>query len=274
MPPEVLPRLARTVEAAGLDELWVWEDCFKQSAIASAATALALTERVTVGIGLMPAPLRNVALCAMETAMLARLHPGRLIAGVGHGVQDWMGQAGARVDSPLTLLREYATALRSLLAGEELTTDGRYVRLDHVRLDWPPDQPPPLYLGGSGPKSLRLAAELGDGVLLTNALSDEANAEVNRTIADVRGPGHPMVATLITATGPDASERLARELPLWGARPEPTVGVAGDADDIAGAIRRLGEIGATSVVIQPTADEPDLAGLIALIGNEVRSALG
>src|SRR6187200_97052 len=87
LPPERLRSIAVAVEEAGLDELWVWEDCFKESAIASATAALAWTSRLTVGIGLMPAPLRNVAVCAMEVAMIARMFPERVIAGVGHGVQ-------------------------------------------------------------------------------------------------------------------------------------------------------------------------------------------
>jgi alkanesulfonate monooxygenase SsuD/methylene tetrahydromethanopterin reductase-like flavin-dependent oxidoreductase (luciferase family) len=61
-------------------------------------TTLAATCRPTVP----PERLRNVALTAMETAMLHRLFPGRVTVGVGHGVQDWMGQVGARVESPLT----------------------------------------------------------------------------------------------------------------------------------------------------------------------------
>src|SRR3954471_14606822 len=142
-PPETLPALARSVERHGLDELWVWEDCFKQSGVASAAVARATTSGLRVGIGLLPVPLRNVALTAMELATLERLFPGRLVAGVGHGVQTWMEQAGARVASPLTLLREYATALRALLAGDRVSVSGRYVRLDDVALDWPPDVPPP-----------------------------------------------------------------------------------------------------------------------------------
>ena len=56
-------------------------------------------------------PLRNVALTAMEIATLARLFPGRLTVGVGHGVLDWMSQVGGRVESPMTLLREYTAAL-------------------------------------------------------------------------------------------------------------------------------------------------------------------
>ncbi|CAM5603823.1 LLM class flavin-dependent oxidoreductase OS=Streptomyces tendae OX=1932 GN=F3L20_04795 PE=4 SV=1 [Streptomyces tendae] len=73
----------------------------------------------------------------MEAASLHRMFPGRPILGVGHGVQDWMGQVGARVGSPLTLLREHLLALRALLAGETVTTKGRYVTLDGVALDWP-----------------------------------------------------------------------------------------------------------------------------------------
>ena len=92
-------------------------------------------------------PLRNVAITAMELATLERLFPGRVMPGVGHDVRDWMGQVGARAESPMTLLREYATALRALLHGEQVTTSGRYVRLDGVALDWPPSPPPPLLVG-------------------------------------------------------------------------------------------------------------------------------
>ena len=150
LPPERLHSVARAAEEAGLDELWVWEDCFKESAIASATAALAWTSRLTVGIGLMPAPLRNVAVCAMEVAMLARMFPGRLIAGVGHGVQDWMAQVGARVGSPLTLLEEYAGALRRLLDGDRVSVSGRYVNLDAVALNWPPDARPTADAGWGG----------------------------------------------------------------------------------------------------------------------------
>lgn len=270
--PEALTGLARAVERAGLDELWVWEDCFKQSGIASAAVALASTSRLRVGIGLMPAPLRNVALTAMELATLERQFPGRLISGVGHGVQEWMAQVGVRPASPLTLLREYATALRALLAGETVTSAGRYVQLDAVALDWPPADPLPLMIGGSGPKSIDLAAELGDGNLLAAAMSDAEIADVAERVTAVRGIGHPLVATEIVATGPGARERVDAEVPRWGKQPD-GVGTAGDAAAVAGTVQRLAGLGVTSVVFQPTQDEPDLEGLIALLGERVRPLL-
>ncbi len=269
--PERLTDLARAVEASGLDELWVWEDCFKQSGVASAAVALAVTGRIRVGIGLLPAPLRNVALTAMELATLERQFPGRLIAGVGHGVQSWMAQVGARARSPLTLMEEYSTALRRLLDGETVSVEGEYVQLDQVALDWPPSPPPPLMLGGEGPKSVAQAARLGDGNLLSAAPSSE---QITDLVALVRAhtddPDHAVVATQIVATGADATERVAAEVPKWGKEPAPGIGVGGDAETIAADVRRLVGLGVTTLIFQPTEDEPDLLGLVRFLGEEVK----
>ncbi|MGA5892613.1 LLM class flavin-dependent oxidoreductase, partial [Streptomyces cellulosae] len=164
---ERLRSVVRAADAAGLDELWLWEDCFWEGGISTGAAALAWSERLRVGIGLLPVPLRNVAVTAMEAASLHRLFPGRPVIGVGHGVQDWMGQVGARVESPLTLLREHLLALRALLAGETVTTKGRYVSLDDVTLDWPPPGPVDVLAGGIGPRTVRLTGEAADGTILT-----------------------------------------------------------------------------------------------------------
>lgn len=273
LPPEQLIGLAQTADREGLDVLWVWEDCFAESGVTTAAAALASTSRLRVGIALLPVPLRNVAVTAMEFATLERLFPGRLIAGVGHGVQDWMGQVGARVRSPLTLLREYTTALRALLAGERVTTTGEYVRLDGVALNWPPSPAPPLMVGGEGPKSLRLAAELGDGLLLGGG----TNAQVASAIAvaqEVRGPGFPVVTNHIVSAGAGAQERLDRELRIWSRPTGEGVGAAGDGAAIAASIDRLAKLGCTHIAVQPTADEPDLHGLVHLLAHDVQSQVG
>ena len=278
-PPEQLRSLAQAADAAGLDELWVWEDCFKESGIASAAAALAWTERITVGVGLLPVPLRNVGLTAMEIATLDRLFPGRFVAGVGQGVQSWMGQVGARVESPMTLLREYAGALRRLLNGERVSVAGRYVTLDDVALDWPPLTPPALLLGGAGPKSLQLAGELGDGTLLTGALTDDEVREACMLIAKANSGGssasavHDILATQIVATGAGAQERVDAEVVKWEKEAGRGIGVAGDAATIAASVRRLASFGVTAVSVQPTEDEPDLAGFINFLGREVRPLL-
>ena len=128
-PPEDMPELARRVEAAGFDELWMWEDCFWAGGIAAAGAALAATSRIRVGVGIFPAPMRNPVTLAMEIAGLARVYPGRVLPGIGHGIAEWMRQIGALPRSQLGLLEEVIAAVRALLAGEELTVQGRYVQL-------------------------------------------------------------------------------------------------------------------------------------------------
>jgi alkanesulfonate monooxygenase SsuD/methylene tetrahydromethanopterin reductase-like flavin-dependent oxidoreductase (luciferase family) len=268
LPPERLRPVAWAAEDAGLDELWLWEDCFWTGGIATAATVLAGTRRLSVGVGILPAPLRNVAATAMEVAALERLFPGRTHIGVGHGVQDWMGQVGARVSSPMTLLREYTDGLRALLRGERLTVAGRYVKLTDVALDWPPVAAPPIYVGAVGPKTLALAAAHGDGTVLTQKTSPDRVREV----AAAAGDGHQVVVYLIAATGPGAAERVVAELDRFDGPSVPVedLAVAGDAETIAAAVRRFGDAGATRVILQPTLDEPDPEGFLRFAGREVR----
>jgi alkanesulfonate monooxygenase SsuD/methylene tetrahydromethanopterin reductase-like flavin-dependent oxidoreductase (luciferase family) len=278
LPPERLQSVAQAADADGLDELWLWEDCFRESGVASAAAALAWTSRLRVGVGLLPVPLRNVALTAMEMSTLSRMFPGRILTGVGHGVQDWMGQVGARASSPLTLLREYTTALRSLLDGATVTTHGRYVQLDGVALDWPPNPPPPLLAGAEGPRSIALCGELADGTILTGGTTPDGVRHAIELIKDARsaagvsGP-HSVTVYVMAATGPDAHERLARELAVWNHDAPADVAVAGDAAEVAAALRRWIDAGADTVVLQPTRDDPDLEGFIRFAAQQVRPLL-
>jgi alkanesulfonate monooxygenase SsuD/methylene tetrahydromethanopterin reductase-like flavin-dependent oxidoreductase (luciferase family) len=278
LPPERLPSIARAADDAGVDELWLWEDCFLEGGIASAAAALAWTRQVRVCVGILPTPLRNVALTAMETATLERLFPGRVAVGIGHGVQGWMDQVGARAASPLTLLREYADALRGLLNGDEVTTNGRYVALDAVRLDWPPPQAPAIWAAGEGPKTLRLTGEVADGTILTGGTSPDAVRRARTLIDDGRAasgrPGHHHVVVYVPAAfGPGADERLQAELRHWGFDPAEEAGVAGRAEQVAEGIRRWVDAGADAVVLQPAGDDPDPEAFMHVVGTEIRPLL-
>ncbi|MDF5752581.1 LLM class flavin-dependent oxidoreductase [Spongiactinospora sp. TRM90649] len=276
LPPERLRDVASAADDAGLDELWLWEDCFLEGGIATTAAALAWTRRLRVGIGILPVPLRNVALTSMEAAALDRMFPGRVTVAVGHGLQSWMEQVGARVESPLTLLREYLAATRALLRGERVSVDGRYVKLDDVALDWPPSAPPAVFSGGIGPRTLRLTGEAADGTIVVAGIPPERIREARRLVDEGRaeagrsGP-HPIVAYFHAATGPGASARIDAELERENhTSPKAEISVAGDAQAFAEAVQRLTEAGADSVIFQPTADEPDLEGFVRFIAEEVR----
>jgi alkanesulfonate monooxygenase SsuD/methylene tetrahydromethanopterin reductase-like flavin-dependent oxidoreductase (luciferase family) len=245
-PPEVLRDVVLAAEAADIAQLWLWEDCFCEGGLTSATAALAWTERIQVGVGLLPVPLRNPALAAMEIATVARMFPGRFRPALGHGVLEWMEQVGARAESPMTLLREYTTAVRELLHGRTVDVQGRYVRLRDVTLDWPPASPPPVIVGGRGPKTVGLAGELADGVVLDSVLSLEQVREgVAHAAAGSRAAGRAdepfdnIVFVEVDAAGPDLEARIDE------------------------AVSTFAEIGAGTVVFQPTGQAPDPLPLIA-----------
>jgi alkanesulfonate monooxygenase SsuD/methylene tetrahydromethanopterin reductase-like flavin-dependent oxidoreductase (luciferase family) len=278
-PPERLRSVAEAADEAGLAQLWLWEDCFRESGIAAAAAALAWTDRLEVGVGLLPVPLRNVAITAMELATLHRLFPGRAVVGVGHGVQDWMAQVGARVESPLTLLREQLDALRELLAGRSVTTTGRYVRLDRVALDWPPPQAPPVLAGAEGPRTLRLAGANADGTILTGGTTPAQLTrareliEEGRTQAGRREP-HPVTVYLLAATGTDAQSRVDAESARWGWPSSADRAAAGSVDAVATQVARWSAVGADAVILQPTGDEPDPEAFVAFAAAVGRAVDG
>lgn len=218
---DIVP-FAREADARGFDELWVAEDLGHRGGLAQAATVLASTSRIRVGVGLIPAGARNVAFAAMEAATLAQLHPGRVDISVGHGMPGWMRAAGAWPRSPLTLLREYVPALRTLLAGGTADTDGRYVRLDGVRLapSAVPDLVPDVFAGVRGPKSLAVSGETADGTLLAEPVTPPYVREALRAIAP-RGP-HRITAYNLAAVGDDHRAALAAV--------RPALQVLGEAD--------------------------------------------
>jgi alkanesulfonate monooxygenase SsuD/methylene tetrahydromethanopterin reductase-like flavin-dependent oxidoreductase (luciferase family) len=238
-PPEDLRAAVQAADRAGIAELWLWEDCFAEGGLTAAAAALSCSNRIKVGVGLLPVPLRNPALAAMEIATLARLWPGRFMPGLGHGVQDWMTQIGAGVPSPMTLLREYTKAVRDLLHGSTVTADGRYVQLDQVKLDWPPEQVPPLLVGARGPRTLRLAGELADGVILDSVGAAEEVRAARELLAEGRaaagrdGATQVTVFTELEVAGGPLKERMAERAAM------------------------LGQAGADSVVFHASGDQPD-----------------
>ena len=269
LPPERLQEFIASAEAGGLDDVWLWEDCYLEGGVASAATALAWSSSLRIGLGLMPVPFRNPALAAMEIATLARLFPGRFVPAAGHGVLSWMDQVGGRVSSPMTLLREWVAAVRSLLHGQTVTVSGQYVRLTGVALDWPPAAVPPLLVGARGPKTLALAGEIADGLVLDADISPDGVRKAVATAAAVRP--HDVVVYLPSAAGPGARDRIDAEL-AQSTRTSAHWFAVGSPEDVADAIRAFAAAGATTVILQPTGDDPDVAATVRLAAD-ARAAL-
>lgn len=255
LPPEQLIPYARALDdMPRVDDLWVVEDLGWTGGLTSAATALAVTGRLRVGLGIAPAPLRNPALLAMELGNLARLHPGRLVAGIGHGVPDWMRQAGAAPRSPLALLEETIVAVGGLLRGERVTLDGREVHLSDVALMHPPAVVPPIMAGVVGPRSLAMSGRLAQGTIVPEGFGPALVAQALKHVDPA--PGHEIVVltNLMIGTLPDAVVRgTAGFLKI---DPSEVFSVSGTAGQAAARLTELERAGVHTVVLRP-ADHDD-----------------
>jgi 5,10-methylenetetrahydromethanopterin reductase len=208
LPAARVAEFARLADDLGFDELWIVEDCFFRGGVAQAAVALAVTGRIHVGVGILPAAARNAAFTALEIATLAELFPGRITVGIGHGMPGWMRQVGAWPASPLTMLEETISAVSALLDGEELSVEGRYVRLRGVTLESPPAERPLLLAGVRGPRSLAVSGRVADGTVLAEPVTPEY---VATALAQIDAPGaHRIVAYNVGVVHPDAG--VARDV--------------------------------------------------------------
>ncbi|MCX5262536.1 LLM class flavin-dependent oxidoreductase [Streptomyces sp. NBC_00199] len=290
---EVLPYVRRA-EELGFDQVWVVEDLGWRGGVAQAATVLASTTTLTLGIGIMPAGARNVCFAAMELATLAQLHPGRVIAGIGHGMPGWMRQAGSWPASPLTLIKEYARALRLLIAGEPGPANGRYVRCEGVLLTEIPDVVPPVILGVRGPKSQEVAGEVADGLLLAEPAAPDYITASLRHLGAAAANSPEIVVYDAAAVDDDEAAALARVRtvlqsvgePQWAAHVDPLpfaaelhahraaspdaehfartmpaewirgLSIAGTPTQARAAIDARHAAGATSVVLAPAGPDP------------------
>lgn len=130
--------------------------------------ALALAAQLTTDIGLgtavMVPSLRHPLVSATATATLAELAPGRVAVAVGTGFVGRLGMGQRPL--PWADVTAYVRTFRALLAGEDAEWEGRAVRMLHApgfAASRPIDVP--VLIAAVGPKGLRLAAELGDGIV-------------------------------------------------------------------------------------------------------------
>lgn len=218
--PAELGDVAAEVERLGYGEIWLAEDYFELGGIASTAVALAATEEIPIGLGVVAGAARHPAVTAMEFATLSDAYPGRFMAGLGHGSPGWVRQMGLEAASPLRSLREVTSTIRRLLDGAEVTLDGDYFRFDRVRLTHPPRIPVRLYLGVHGPASLRLSGEVADGTLLGWFSSPGYVSWARDRILDGRSKvgrtdPHELVVLCVLAVSDDDPEGVRRRIAAW-----------------------------------------------------------
>jgi 5,10-methylenetetrahydromethanopterin reductase len=214
MPPEKIVPMARLAEQRGFGELWFSEDCFFSGGMSGVTAALAGTERMPIGLGIVSAVTRHPALLSMEVATMSRLFPGRFWPGVGLGVPLWLHQMGLMPRSPLSALRECVTSLRRLLDGEQVTFEGKIFTFNDVVLTHKPQERLPIYMGLVNEKGLYLSGEIADGTVLSVLAGTEyirwARRAVTQAASSVgRTEPHRLVTYVLYSV--DRDSRKAKE---------------------------------------------------------------
>ena len=231
-----IPRMARTLEEAGFESLWVSDHVVLPLEIRSrypfaadgratwstsvayidAVVALALiagaTERATIGTAVLVLPLRNPVVVAKQAASLDAVSGGRLQLGLGAG---WLREEFEALGVP------FETRGRRLVDGIRILREcwtGTYA--GEMVCEPRPVGALPVYLGGHSDRALRRAGALGDGWLGQQSLdavdTDEleaAHAAITVAAADAgRDPATlRIVLRLVDSAG--RSGEVARTLP-------------------------------------------------------------
>jgi alkanesulfonate monooxygenase SsuD/methylene tetrahydromethanopterin reductase-like flavin-dependent oxidoreductase (luciferase family) len=308
---DVVP-LAVAAEEAGFDSFWVTEhhglpDGYLPSPLTLLAALGPATDRITLGTGLLLAPLHHPLRIAEDAVVVDRLSGGRLILGLGLGYAEHEYRAfGVDPTTRGAHLTALVGALRAAWTGEPFSCEELGLR--NVRVTPTPERPIPIWLGGYAAAAVARAGRIADGHLIGRGdphIVDAASAQ----LATVRDPGDGsftrgvnLTCVLDTPGGAAASARAAftRQQQAYEAiqagrtvyggligDPEGATGlalgdvdayvqVAGDVEQVVAGIRAviaaLRDWANVHVVLRLLFPEPDLDGQLlrlATVGREV-----
>jgi 5,10-methylenetetrahydromethanopterin reductase len=174
----------RTAEAIGLGTVWIGERYDTKDLGSLAGAFSQVTERVQIGSAVTHSGIRHPMALASMGQTLQSLTKGRFLLGLGRSASWRWRMYGVR--PPTTqALRDIASILSRLWAGETVRYQGPLGEFPELRLAQRIEiAPPPLLLAAVGPKTLQLAGEAYDGVILHPFLTPEAVAKSVRTVRD------------------------------------------------------------------------------------------
>lgn len=261
-----LAEMARLAEDIGLDSIWVgdhylyrggdrsrgpWEAWTQLAAIA------AITSRVEIGPLVASMSFHEPAVLAKFAATVDEISGGRLILGLGAGWNEAEYAAfGFPFDHRVSRFEEAFTIVRTLLRDGHIDFDGTYYRLRDCELlpRGPRPDGPPLLIGSSGPRMLRITmphvqawnawywwfGNRPDGLEEQRELVDAACRDVGRDPAEIERT----VAAYVELPGAQGTRAFDRD----SAPP-----ISGGPEEIAAVLREFAAVGISHVqlVIDP-----------------------
>ncbi|BBX27687.1 LLM class flavin-dependent oxidoreductase [Mycolicibacterium alvei] len=168
-------------EECGFDGVWYAEHICAHDAVVPATLYLRETERLELALMGINAAGRHPGLAAMELASLAEIAPGRVRAAIGTGVPDMIAQLGRSVEKPIASTIALHQALKTALAGGEITEEYPGFSFAQYKLN-PLAAPPALDIMAVRPRMVDTAARYADGICLS---AGSSLAYLSRTVQTV-----------------------------------------------------------------------------------------
>jgi len=158
--------LTRQAESAGFRHGWIfdshviWMEPFPLLTLMAANTKI-----MHLGPCVTNPAVRDVTVASSLFATLNLLSNGRMQMGIGRG--DSSRRVLGKKPTTLDDLENFVKTFRDLNAGKSVDHDGVA-----ARFPWASGKIPPVWVAGYGPKALRTAGRIGDGVILQFADPD------------------------------------------------------------------------------------------------------
>jgi 5,10-methylenetetrahydromethanopterin reductase len=227
-PPGEFRSMVERVDALGFSNLWLTDSSLHARNSYAYLTLAAMTSpRLLLGTAVTNPLTRHPAITAAAAATVDEISEGRMILGIGAGDRPLLalGMAPARLAS----VRAAVGAVRALWSGAEVTIEDPAFELHdaHLRFGARPDIP--VYISASGPKTLELAGEIADGVILLVGLFPEALEwaidHVDRGAATAGRPRPHVAVFAYGAIDDDAAAALAsaRLIAAWFPQTAPVI---------------------------------------------------
>ncbi len=156
---------AKLAEDSGFGYVWITDHYNNRNAFVILTAIAKATNSVKLGTGVTNPFHVNPAVITSAIATINEISGGRAILGLGAGDKFTLRQIGIEQKRPLRRVREAVEVIRKLSAGEVVNYEGEEFRFEGARMNFRTSSFP-IYVGAQGPKMLRLASEIGDGVII------------------------------------------------------------------------------------------------------------
>ncbi len=189
IPTRTMLDLAGLADRLGYHSVWVPEGHGRELFTQLGAIAVT-TSQIRLATGILPVFSRLPVMAAMSLATLDDLSTGRVIFGVGTGHRALTEQGyGTKYQLPLIAVQEFIEIVRRVLTGQAVHYRGQVFQVDAFELEFKPARRVPIFVAALGTHMLRVASQVGDGVLLNWATPERVRWAVRHIRAAMAAVG-------------------------------------------------------------------------------------